>query len=126
MSDATARESVMMQVPQLGAFVRVLLPIRLTGGYNVTFGVWLAFEPADLPAIFGAWWAPEYRDLRVNGWLGNAIRPWGCLAAPVEAAVRDPAHTPYCERSEDPLLDRVLRDEWPHNLVLDSLAGIEA
>jgi hypothetical protein len=30
MSHATVRESVMMQVPDVGAFVRVLLPVRLT------------------------------------------------------------------------------------------------
>jgi len=30
----------MMQVPGLGAFVGGLLPVRLTGGHTVTYGVW--------------------------------------------------------------------------------------
>jgi hypothetical protein len=118
MSHANARESVMMQVPNIGAFVRALLPIRLTEGHTITFGVWLAVEPRELQSIFAVWWAPEYRDLRLTGWLANAIPPWGLLAAPVEAGVRDPEETPYCDRSSDPGLDRVLRDGWPHDVVL--------
>jgi hypothetical protein len=118
MSHATARESVMMQVPDIGAFVRALLPIRLTQGHTITFGVWLAVDPRELPAIFDVWWKPEYRDLRLTGWLANAIPPWGMLATPVEAVVRDADQTPYCDRSGDPRLEHVLREEWPHDLVL--------
>jgi hypothetical protein len=43
------------------------------------------------------WWEPEYRELRLSGWLANAIPPWGMLSAPVEAVVRDPDETPYCQ-----------------------------
>jgi len=64
------------------------------------------------------WWEPEYRNLRFTGWLANAIPPWGMLGAPVEAVVRDPGQVPYCDRSEDPRFDRILREEWPHHLVL--------
>jgi hypothetical protein len=118
MSHGTARESVMLQVPEIGAFVRALLPIDLTGGHTITFGVWLAVDPREFQAIFAVWWEPEYRDLRFTGWLANAIPPWGMLAAPVETAVRDPDQTPYCDRSDALLLDRVLHDQWPHDLVL--------
>jgi hypothetical protein len=121
MSHATAGESVMMQVPNVGAFVRALLPIRLTEGRSITFGVWLAVDPRELQSIFAVWWDSEYRNLRLAGWLANAIRPWGLLAAPVEAVVRDPEELPYCDRSGDAELDRVLRDEWPHDLVLSTL-----
>lgn len=121
MSHDGARESVMMQVPNIGAFVRALLPIRLTEGHTITFGVWLAVNPREFPSIFGVWWEPEYRDLRLVGWLANAIPPWGLLAAPVETVVRDPEETPYCDRSGDPRLDRVLRDEWPDDLVLAAI-----
>jgi hypothetical protein len=38
LSHADANSSVMMQIPGLGAFVRALLPVRLSGGYSVTFG----------------------------------------------------------------------------------------
>ena len=42
MSDADPNTAVMMQVPDLGAFVRVLLPVGLGGGNTITFGTWLA------------------------------------------------------------------------------------
>jgi hypothetical protein len=122
MSHDTARESVMMQVPAIGAFVRVLLPIKLAGGHTLTYGVWLGIDPRELESVYDVWWEPGYRDLRLTGRLANAIRPWGLLAAPVETVVRDPDETPYCDRSDDPGLDRVLRDEWPHELVLDPAA----
>jgi hypothetical protein len=120
MSHESAGASVMMQVPDIGAFVRVLLPVRLTGGHTLTFGLWLAIDPAELPPIFGVWWEPQYADLRICGWLANAVPPWGLLATPVETVVRDPDETPYCVRSDDPQLDAVLHDEWPHELVLDA------
>jgi hypothetical protein len=121
MSHANARDSVMMQVPNIGAFVRALLPIKLTEGHTITFGVWLAVDPRELPSVFAVWWEPEYRDLRLTGWLANAVPPWGMLAAPVETVVRDPDETPYCDRSKDPRLNRVLRDEWPHDVVLPAV-----
>ncbi|WP_213450264.1 DUF2199 domain-containing protein [Rhizomonospora bruguierae] len=122
MSHPTARESVMMRVPDIGAFVRALLPIRLTEGHTITFGVWLAVDPGELQSIIAVWWEPEYRHLRLTGRLANAVPPWGMLAAPVEAVVRDTDQTPYCDASEDPQLDRVLRDEWPHDLVLAAVS----
>ena len=55
LSHADAQSSVMMQVPSLGAFVRALLPVRLTGGHTVTFGVWVAVHPDDLRHAFAVW-----------------------------------------------------------------------
>jgi hypothetical protein len=119
LSHETAQTSVMMQVPDAGAFVRALLPIRLVGGQSITYGVWLAIDPRHLGHIFSVWWEPEYVDLRITGWLANPIPPWGMLAAPVEAAVRDSEHTPYCERSSDSQLARVLNDEWSPDILPD-------
>jgi hypothetical protein len=102
--------SVMMQVPGLGAFVRALLPVRLTGGHTVTYGVWVGIHPSDLQRAFAAWWQPDYADLRLDGVLANALQPWGLLAAPVSLAVPDPEQTPYCAYSPDPLLSRVLTE----------------
>ncbi len=39
----------MMQIPGYGAFVRALLPVHLTGGDSITFGVWLTIDPRQLP-----------------------------------------------------------------------------
>jgi hypothetical protein len=64
---------------------------------------------------------PEYAGLRLNGRLENALRPWGLLAAPVDLAVLNIDHTPYCVSSTDPDLANVLSQEWPHDDVLSTL-----
>jgi hypothetical protein len=111
----------MMQVPAIGAFVRALLPVSLTGGHTVTYGVWVAIDPQQLQHAFAVWWEPEYKELRLDGLLANSIQPWGLMAAPVSLAVRDPEQTPYCAASPDPQLSRVLTEQWPHDEILDSL-----
>ena len=57
MNDADPEKSVMMQVPDLGPFVRALLPVRLTAGHTVTFGVWVSVQPDDLQRAFASWWS---------------------------------------------------------------------
>jgi hypothetical protein len=111
----------MMQVPPVGAFVRALLPVSLTGGYTVTYGVWVGVDPRELQRAFAVWWEPEYKDLRLDGFLANSVEPWGLLAAPVSLMVRDPEHTPYCSASSDPQLSRVLNGHWPHDEILELL-----
>jgi hypothetical protein len=73
MTDPDPIEAVMMQVPHIGPFVRCLLPVQLTGGYKVTFGVWMAVHPDELQRIARAWHAPEYNELRFDSWLANAL-----------------------------------------------------
>jgi hypothetical protein len=112
MTDRTPGESVMMEVPNAGAFVRVLLPIRLTGGFSLTYGLWLEVSPGDLRSTFDIWFDPAYTDLQLNGRLGNPVLPWGMLGAPVSTIVGSPDETPYCHSSADETLNRVLTDEW--------------
>lgn len=121
MSHATPRESVMLQVPGAGAFVRALLPVRLDGDHRVTFGVWLGIHPDQLQGVFAVWWEPQYADLRLDGILANRIEPWGLFPTPATATVRDPEHTPYIASSPDPLLEEVLTRTWPHEDVLAHL-----
>lgn len=121
LSHGDASSSVMMQVPGVGSFVRCLLPVRLTGGHAVTFGVWVGVAPGDLQHAFRRWTAPDYADLVLDGRLANGLPGWGFLAAPVRATVRDPEETPYCTDSPDPGLQRVLTAEWPHEDVLAAL-----
>jgi hypothetical protein len=122
LSHEDAWTSVMMQIPGLGPFVRCLLPVRLTGGHSVTFGVWVGVTPADLHRAYALWQAPEYTDLVLDGRLANGLPGWDLLGAPVRASVRRSDETPYCTSSPDPLLSRVLSDEWPHEDVLDRLS----
>lgn len=113
--------AVMMMVPGLGAFVRALLPVQLTGGHTVTFGVWVSVHADDLKRAFDSWWAPEYVNLTLEGRLANALPPWEVFAAPVSLAVTDPDATPFCVASTDSGLQLVLTREWDHELVLTAL-----
>ena len=117
----TWETEVHMQVEGVGAYVRVLLPVRLTGGYTLTFGIWLEVPREALHVAVRDWWAPAYRDLVLDGRIANDVLPWGLVDRPARAVVRDPDHTPYVDSSADPLVAAVLRDEWPHLEVLDAL-----
>ena len=115
--------SALLSLPELGSFVRALLPVALEGGSTVTFGVWVAVRGADLRRAFDVWWQPAYASLRLEGHLANHVAPWQVLGAPVGLAVRDPDHTPVCVRSEHPGLHAVLTTRWPHEPVLGVLPG---
>lgn len=121
MTGPTANESVMMQVNGVGAFVRAILPVRLSGGHSVTFGVWVAIAPAELQRVFEVWWKPEYAHLTLDGYLANEVMPWGLLKSHVTLNVLDPDQTPYCVSSNSSGLNAVLSQEWAHKEVLDAL-----
>jgi hypothetical protein len=116
-----ANQSTMLIVPQLGAFVRALLPVALTGGHTVTFGVWVAVRNEDLHHAFEVWWKPEYASLQLDGYLANHVAPWNVLRAPVQIAVLHTDETPYCTSSEHAELRSLLTTEWPHDEVLRAL-----
>ena len=120
-TDEDPNAAVMMMVPHVGAFVRALLPVRLTGGHTVTFGVWVGVRPDDLKRAFDTWWAPEYAQLQMEGRLANALPAWDVFGVPVSLAVTDPEATPYCRASSDPELHSVLTNEWHHEPVLAGL-----
>jgi hypothetical protein len=111
----------MMLVPDLGGFIRALLPVQLTGGYTVTFGVWVGVHPDDLKRAFDVWWAPEYTDLRIRGRLANALPGWDVFGVEVDLAVTDPDATPYCVDSPDSKLRAVMTSYWDHELILSAL-----
>jgi hypothetical protein len=120
MSHADPRTSVMMQVPGLGAFVRAAAGPADRRSHCHLRGVG-GIYPRDLQRAFAVWWQPEYAGLRLDGFLANAVQPWGLLATPVSLVVRDPDQTPYCAGSPDPLLARVLTEQWPHADIIDAL-----
>jgi len=66
-SDPDANRAVMMQVPEVGPLLRALLPVHLSGGYTLTFGLWLLVRPDDLQRAFRVWWSPEYVLFKVGG-----------------------------------------------------------
>jgi hypothetical protein len=117
MSDGDPESSVMMQVPNVGPFVRSLFPVHLEDGFTLTFGVWIAIHPDDLRRAYAVWWTPEYSDLVLNGYLANALPRWGFLGTPVVARVLNVEHTPYVMETGDDGLATVLRDQWPHEVL---------
>jgi hypothetical protein len=118
---------VLMQVQGVGAFVRILVPVKLTGGYTVTYGAWLSVSPDDLRHAWEEWMAPTYGGLRLHGVLANMLPGWESetYVKPVEAAVLNVEQVPYAVDSTDDFMRRVLEDEWPHEFVLDAIAPHE-
>ncbi len=123
-ADRTWGNDVLMQVRDVGAFVRVLVPVRLTGGYTITYAAWLSVHPEDLRRAWEGWWTPAYAELRLAGVLANKLPAWETetYGKPLVAAVRDPDAAPYATDSDDAFMRRVLREEWPHELILAASA----
>lgn len=119
---------VLMRVEGVGGFVRILIPVKLSGGYTVTYGAWLSVESKDLRRAWELWSDPAYESLRLSGVLANMLPGWEeeTYVKPLEAAVLNVEHTPYAIDSSDDFMRRVLRDEWPHEVVLAAIAPIEA
>ena len=115
---------VLMQVQGVGAFVRILVPVKLTGGYKITYGAWLSVHPDELRHAWEVWTAPEYRELHLRGILANKLPGWESetFIKPVEAAVLDVEDVPYAVGSPDEFMQRVLKNEWPHEVVLGAVA----
>lgn len=122
LSEPDPNRAVMMQVPNLGAFVRCLLPVRLSGGHHIRFGIWLGVHPDDLKRAFGQWWEPTYTSLELQGRIANRLPVWDLIGAPAQAKVIDPDATPFIVSSDDPTLAQVLNSEWPHEDVLSAIA----
>jgi hypothetical protein len=118
---------VLMQVQGVGAFVRVLVPVHLTGGYTVTFGAWLDVHPDDLRTAHAVWETDAYQDLELVGRLANMLPPWESetLARPLRVTVRDPEHVPVAADSTDAFLQDVISREWPHDEILAAVAPYE-
>ena len=116
----------LIQVQGVGAFVRVLLPIRLTGGFSLTVGTWLAIDPARLRSVWEQWETPSYDSIELHGYLANKIPPWGAsvFGAPCTATVRDPSLFPYVTASSEPNLNAVLAQEWQHVHILEAYAAV--
>ena len=83
--------------------------------------MWVGVHPDDLQRACGLWWDPGDPSLTFSGRLANALPEWGLLAVPVELEVVDPEATPYCLRSTDAELSKVLSDEWDRADVLSRL-----
>lgn len=118
---------VLMMVKDLGAFIRVLVPIHLSGGYTVTFGAWLSVHPDELRRAYEIWFTPEYVELELDGVLANMLPLWEdqTYRRALRVTVRDPDEVPYAADSTDADLHQILTAEWPHEFVLSAVAPFE-
>jgi hypothetical protein len=117
LSDPDPNKATLMQIPNISPFVRALLPVKLEGGHEFRFGVWIAIHPDDLQHACRVWNAPEYSELKLTGYLGNRIQPWDLYKVPVNLAVLNPDYTPYCVSSPNEELNNVLSKVWPHDVL---------
>jgi hypothetical protein len=110
----------LIHVPGVGAFVRVLLPVHLVGGFVTEFGTWLQIDERLSRETQERWDSPQYATMALEGYLANAIEPWGdaVLGAPAVARVTDPNLNPAVRSSSHPVLKQVLTREWDHEAIL--------
>src|ERR1039457_5781055 len=94
MSHGSAQDSVMMQVPNVAAFVRALLPVKLTEGHTVTFGVWLAIHPKDLKPTFDIWWDPAKKTPTLTPGSPTPFHPGVCWPARLKPPSVTPTRRP--------------------------------
>jgi hypothetical protein len=119
---------VLMRVEGIGGFVRILVPVKLSGGYTVTYGAWLSVEYSDLLRAWEVWEDNSaYEQLQLKGVLANMLPGWESetYIKPVETAVLNVEHTPYAVDSPDEFMRRVIQDEWPHEFVLAAIEPFE-
>jgi hypothetical protein len=122
-ADRTLGHDPLLLVRGVGAFVRVLLPVRLDDERLVTFGTWLGVHPEDLQRASFIWEEPEYGTLALDGVLANAVPPWGreVLGASCTARVERTDEVPYVEHSDDDRLERILHEPQPASAVLAAI-----
>lgn len=121
MSHGDATSSVMLQVPGIGPFVRVLLPVTLTGGDTLTFGVWLGLEPADMQRAFEEWWARLGQD-PVRKSVATACQVWRLVGVPHDGRCGFRKQPPRLHVVPDASFEHELRVRgWDHDEVLDAL-----
>jgi hypothetical protein len=113
----------LLEVREVGAFVRILVPVFLTSGAQVVFGAWMGVPRELLRRAVDVWWDDAYRWLRLEGVLANMLPPWEeqIYGTAITAEVRDERQLPYAVASPDPLMRDILTRRWPPELVFEAL-----
>ena len=114
-----------LAIKNVGFFVRVILPVKLSDGFAIDFGTWLEVQNEDFRTAWRTWNAPEYADLTLEGCVANAILPWGEMPFKlVKAVVRDVEKVPYLVSSDEESISKILTRTWPHAEVLAPYAEL--
>ncbi|MEU6239649.1 DUF6348 family protein [Streptomyces sp. NPDC047024] len=110
----------------IGNFLKVRLPVRLEDGRTVVYRVWVYLHAPVINEFTERVHEDRLSGHRFEGLLCNAVGPWGeeLLRAPVvlggqrvneDGSIR----IPEVLESSHPLLNKVLRESWPAEFVLD-------
>lgn len=114
-----------LAIKNVGFFVRVILPVKLTDGFSAHIGTWLEVQAEDFRTAWQTWNFPEYADLALEGYVANEMEPWKKFPhALVKATVHDMAQVPYLTSSESEVFTRILTETWPHPDVLGQFADL--
>jgi hypothetical protein len=114
-----------LAIKNVGFFIRVVLPVKLSDGSIVDFGTWLEVHSEDFRTAWRTWNAPEYADLSVEGYVANEIAPWGRLPHElVTASVVDVDEIPHLVSTANPIVTRILEETWPAEEVLAPYADL--
>jgi hypothetical protein len=114
-----------LAIKDIGFFLRVVLQVRLDDGSRVDFGTWLEIHSEDFRTAWQTWNFPEYKNLVVEGYVGNEIAPWGKFPhVLVRATVRDVDEVPLLESCPDLNVMRIVDGIWPRDQVLAPYAGL--
>ncbi len=114
-----------LAIKNVGFFLRVILPVKLDGGFAIDFGTWLEIDNEDFRTAWQTWNFPEYKDLEIEGYVANQIAPFDRFAhALAKVTVREPEQVPYLTSSEDEAFTKLLTDTWPHAKVLAPYADL--
>jgi hypothetical protein len=114
-----------LAIKDVGFYLRVLMPVKLTDGFAVDFGTWVKIEPEAFREAWNRWNFPEYKDFTCNGFLANRMEPWKpTLRTRVTVRVLDFDNVPYVVESSDTLGARIISETWPHAEVLTPYADL--
>jgi hypothetical protein len=112
-----------LAIKDVGFFLRVILPVQLTDGFSVNFGTWLEISAEDFRTAWQTWNFPEYKDLEIEGYIGNEIKPFSEFPhGLVKATVRKMEEVPYLTSSRNEVISRILTETHPHAEVLKAYA----
>jgi len=118
-------EDPFLAIKTIGFFVRVILPVRMDGGFAVNYGTWLEVHAETFREAWQTWNMPEYAELELEGYLANVIEPWGAFPhALTKATVRNTDEVPVVTSSASADIQKFLDTEWKHSWALPPYAGV--
>ena len=110
-------DSDLLVIPPVGAFVRTLLPVRVSGGATLTYGVWIDVDRTQFEHAKSIWLSADYASLTLTGTLANKLPFQHATYAGVVASVTDPQRRPIITSSSDDWTTELLSAVLPHEFV---------